>query len=264
LPFKSLKAVDRNVEIERLEPGEAMTKKRRVKGMGVPAKAYKRSGGDAAHAVIKVALSAIPKYGGAVAELFSFVVMPPLEKRKAEWAEKIEKRFRALEQKGVNIRALQDDPEFVDVILQATQIALRTSVEDKKKALLNAVRNSASGILTKGALRFVFLRLIEDFTSLHLKFLVFASSPEAFFKSIGKPYPFSGSTRGVGALSTLIESAFGMLDQPEFYKLIWSDLYAKGLIDLPTSSLNTSMSVPDLGADRVSPIGKQFLEFIKE
>src|SRR6267142_579138 len=101
-------------------------------------KVMKRTGGDIAHAVVKIALGAIPRVGGVAAGLFNFIVTPPLEKRKAEWVEEVERRLTTLEAEGFDIQALQNDPEFLDVILQATQVVLRTSVAEKKSALLNA------------------------------------------------------------------------------------------------------------------------------
>lgn len=49
----------------------------------------KKSAGDIAHTSAKAALSALPYVGGPAVELFQLVLQPPLEKRRAEWMERI-------------------------------------------------------------------------------------------------------------------------------------------------------------------------------
>ena len=44
-----------------------------------------RSMADAAHALVKAGLSAIPMVGGPAVELFQYVVQPPLERRREAW-----------------------------------------------------------------------------------------------------------------------------------------------------------------------------------
>jgi len=45
--------------------------------------------GDALHTFVKAGLSAIPIVGGPAAELFAYVVVPPLTKRRDEWLQLI-------------------------------------------------------------------------------------------------------------------------------------------------------------------------------
>jgi hypothetical protein len=45
--------------------------------------------GDAAHMMARAGLSAIPMIGGAGVELFSYLIVPPLTKRRDEWVQSI-------------------------------------------------------------------------------------------------------------------------------------------------------------------------------
>jgi hypothetical protein len=44
----------------------------------------KATGGDAAHMAVKAALSVIPALGGPAAELFAYLLAPPLERRRQD------------------------------------------------------------------------------------------------------------------------------------------------------------------------------------
>jgi hypothetical protein len=104
----------------------------------------KLSKGDVAHAVARSVLSIIPWVGGPAVELFNAIIAPPLEQRRDEWREEVGAALIRLEQeKGVNLEALRDNQVFIDTVLQATQIALRNSRQEKRRALRNAVLNAA-------------------------------------------------------------------------------------------------------------------------
>lgn len=52
---------------------------------GEKLEAPERSNGDAAHAIVKASLSAVPMVGGPAVELFQYLVQPPLDKRREAW-----------------------------------------------------------------------------------------------------------------------------------------------------------------------------------
>lgn len=215
------------------------------------------SKGDIAHVGVKAILSAVPHVGGPLSELFTFVVTPPLEKRRRAWMEEVGQRLQALEQKGIDLQGLQDNQEFLDTVLQATQAALRTSVDEKKTALANAITHSATGADVEGALRHMFLNFIDDFTEWHLRFLVLFADPDAFLKQQGK-----NTSMSMGGLANLIEIAFPELfGQREFYDQVWADLNARGLVNTP--GLHTTMSIHGLMAKRLTKTGEKFLGYIK-
>ncbi len=64
------------------------------------------STGDAAHAVARSGLGAIPIAGTAAVELLNALVTPPLERRRREWMERIGEGLRRLEdERNANLEA---------------------------------------------------------------------------------------------------------------------------------------------------------------
>jgi hypothetical protein len=102
-----------------------------------------RSTGDALHSIVK---SALALGAGPLAELFSFLVQSPFEKRMLQWMERCEMRFRHLAARDRTIvEALPTNEEFVSVFIAATQAAIRTHHQDKRRMLASAVEHSAIG-----------------------------------------------------------------------------------------------------------------------
>jgi hypothetical protein len=126
--------------------------------------------GDVAHTLAKAALSSVPGVGGAAAELFEFLLAPPLSKRRDEWMQSIAERLNAVE---TNLETLRGDAAFVTTMVQATQIAIRNHQGEKLEALRNAVTNSAIRRAPDDDVRAMFLSLVDAFTPTHLRILKF-------------------------------------------------------------------------------------------
>jgi len=106
--------------------------------------APKASLGDHAIGAAKVIGSAVPIFGGPGVELFNWLISPPLERRRQSWMEEVGSKLAELEKRtGVNLDELQTDDRFLDTVLKASQAAIRTSQEEKRAALRNAVLRSA-------------------------------------------------------------------------------------------------------------------------
>jgi hypothetical protein len=123
---------------------------------------------DAAYAIVKGTLSAIPIAGGFATELFGLMIAPPLTKRRDEWFESLAQRLKTLQ---LDFERLGQNPVFVTTVMHATQVALRTHQEEKLDALRNAVVNSAVGNTPEEDLRSLFLNLIDEFTPTHIHIL---------------------------------------------------------------------------------------------
>lgn len=210
-----------------------------------------RSGGDVAHAAVKAGLSAIPVLGGTAAEIFQFVIQPPLERRRVEWMAAVGEKLRELEERGVNLEELSKNEEFVSAAMQASNIALRTHQQEKLDALRNAVLNIAVGQAPDDALQHMFFRWVDSFSPLHLRILKFFQAPE----------PQPGVS--MGGLSSVLEARMPDLrGQRLVYDQIWKDLYAGGLVN--TDGLHAIMSETGLRERRTSPLGDAFLRFISD
>lgn len=219
----------------------------------------KRSKGDAAHKLVKGALSTIPAVGGPAAELFAAIVQPPLDRRRDEWMASVGEALDELRQtKGIDLESLREDDEFIDTVLQASQIALRHSPEEKRQALRAAIVNTATGGAPDRSLCQMFLRYVDELTEWHLGILKLFDDPEGWFsRSSQGPLNLS-----MGGLSSLIERAFPPLRNARaIYDQIWADLWQRGVVT--TESVHTMMSGHGLMARRTSDLGQRFLRFIE-
>lgn len=76
----------------------------------------------------------------------------------------------------------------VSIVLQATQIALRTHQTEKRMALRNAVMNAALPQAPEEGLQQMFLHFIDTFTEWHLRLL----SGSVILGAIGLVLPSGG------------------------------------------------------------------------
>jgi hypothetical protein len=213
--------------------------------------------GDAAHAVARAGLSAIPMFGGAAIELFSAIVTPPLERRRQKWMEEVGAALRMLEEeRGIKLEDLQNNPAFIDTIMHASQAALRNSQEEKRHALRNAILNAALPNPPEEAIQQMFIDLIDTFTEWHLRFLKLFHDPSLWFET------HESRPRGP-SLASVLEFAFpALLGRRSFYDQIWRDLYTRGLVTI--EGLHGMMTGHGLVQRRTTEMGEQFLRFIEE
>lgn len=121
---------------------------------------------------IKASLSAIPGFGGVLAEIFSFGVESPIQKRKRDFLIELAKNLDKLEEeKQIKISELRDNPEFIDLIMLSLEIAMKNSRREKIQMLQTGVINSILSIKEDMDLNFTFLKAIDDLTWMHVKTL---------------------------------------------------------------------------------------------
>lgn len=214
---------------------------------------------DAAYNLTKAGLAAIPGAGGVAVELLQRVIAPSLEKRRDVWMHEVGEALRNLEDaKNVNLEDLQANDSFIDTVLQASQIALRTSQKEKREALRNSILNSALPYPPEQSRQQMFLGYIDIFTVWHLKILRLFKEP-ALNPEVSD---YAHRSELGGGLSVILEKAFPELrGQRELYDQIWQDLYTRGLVN--TNGLHTMMSSGGLLASRATKLGKQFVHFIE-
>ena len=213
--------------------------------------------GDRVHAVMRSGLGAIPIAGQAAIELFGALVAPPLAKRRDEWMRDVGEMLAKLsEKKHVNLEDLQQNDAFLDLLMDASQAAIRNANQEKRKALQNAIRNAALGQGPEEALQHMFIRWVDELTDRHLRILHLFRDPEAWATINGRHLPT------LGALSDVLTDAFPELKRKrEFYDQVWRDLYTRGLVN--TDQPHTTMSSAGLSASRLTDTGTQFLQFIE-
>jgi hypothetical protein len=215
---------------------------------------------DTGYALTKGLIGSIPFAGAVGSELFSLIVRSPLENRQETWMEDIGNRLLLLEQKKfLDLRDLQSNEQFIDIVSRATGLAIKTSDGEKLQAFRNAVLNTAAGEAPSKTVSELFLNLIDGFTSWHIKILSLFNDPPVWFKLQGKRFPDAY----LGSLFLVVTSAFPELEgQADLAELIWSDLQRAGLHN--SSGLRTGMTGDGLTASRTTNLGKEFLRFIME
>ena len=215
---------------------------------------------DIAHGLLKAGFSAIPLAGGPAAELFAMLITPPLERRREEWMEDIGEALTLLMGHDlVDLGRLQEDDEFLDTVLQASQVALRNHQEEKRAALRGAIMNTAIGQSPGEALRLMFIGFIDYFTEWHLRVLFLFDEPRETLASLGQGVP----NLYMGDLEDVLEHAYPELrNSRTICDRIWSDLYQRGLVN--TDGLHTTMTGDGVLQSRTTDLGKRFLAFIQE
>jgi hypothetical protein len=190
--------------------------------------------------------------------LLNYLITPPLEKRRNEWLDALGTRLIQLEtEKGIYLEDLKENDEFIDIVIQATQIALRSSQEEKKEALKNAILNNVCGRAPVLSMQQMFINYIDTFTVWHIKLLDLFSDPVRWAKKVD--YSFQQVT--TGELSLILEEAFTeMSGERDFYDQIWKDLYSRGLVN--TEGLHVTMTGSGLMSRRATSIGEAFIKYI--
>ena len=216
--------------------------------------------GDYAHAGVRAGLSTAPFLGGPLAEFFSMIITPPLEKRRTDWLIDIFTRLKQLEEKveGFKIENLAENEIFISTLLYATQVAMRTHLREKLDALKNAVINSAVKLPIDENLQLIFLNLVDRYTPWHLIILHFLDDPRKYGVRNNISYP----SWSMGGTSAVLEFAMPELKgKRDFYDQIVRELFSNGLLNSDTF-LHTTMTDQGMFASRTTAMGKQFLAFI--
>jgi hypothetical protein len=206
---------------------------------------------DAAHAITRAGLGAIPFAGAATVELFNSVVIPPLVKRQQEWMERVGKSLLSLESvSGLSLESLENNDGFIDVVLKASHIALRTSQELKLEALKNTIINSVISPDLGDSKRHIFLGCLDSFTSWHLSLLAFLDTS----------YVHLNKNEEVETYVYIEEKFPDLASQKEFYKLLGKDLYSNVFINNANFESSPSGNLP---RSQTTDLGKEFLAFIQ-
>lgn len=167
-----------------------------------------------------------------------------------------------LHEKGaVDVEKLRDYPTFVDTVIQATRIAATTSNRAKLDALRAAVTNAATWESPDETRRQMFLRLVDDFTGWHLRFVALYDDPHRWCAENGDE-PRRAGMRGTTEIAGVLNAAFPeMHSEGELRERIWKDLFAAGLVG--AESLRSVSSEAGRYASRTTQLGKDFMKFIR-
>lgn len=216
---------------------------------------------DFAYAIIKGAISSIPfpLLPGIASEVLSLLIASPLSKRQAAWVDTIVQGLIELQEKvdEFRIEDLSDNENFVTIVLQATQLAVRNHQNEKLEALRNAVLNSTLPNSPDDDVQLIFLNLVDSLTPWHLRMLALFNNPTKWAEANERPFPQEWY---IGGVSQVIQHAYPELARhDQLLDKVVRDLRTEGLADIP---LGTMMTRSGMIEPRSTGLGKRFLTFI--
>jgi tRNA threonylcarbamoyladenosine modification (KEOPS) complex Cgi121 subunit len=217
--------------------------------------------GDVVHALAKGVISEVPLIGAPAAELFSLVVTPPLERRRAEWLNAIYGRLKQLESEvqGFEIQALKDNPLFITTVMHATIAALRNHQKEKLDALQNVVVNSARGVDIEENLQLLFLNMVDELTPLHLRVLKYLDNSRQWLEEHGIKFSMY-----IGGASSGLEVALPeLVGKRDVYDMLVMDLYNRGVLTLDKTTIHVGTSEAGILESHTTELGKKFLRYIE-
>lgn len=183
--------------------------------------------GDKAHRVVRAIIGASPFLSGTALEIFNWIIVPPVEKRKAKWMVKVSEAIAEIQEKfDLNVERLAENQHFISILLHASSIAMKNHQAEKINSLKNILINSASANNISEDIQFTFLNLINEFTTTHLKIFYdihagFCWSPVVSNRNYNVNLEFS---------RILIREYSELKGQGDFVYQIINDLISKNLL----------------------------------
>lgn len=126
---------------------------------------------------------AFPIVGDVVSTILGETFPTAYHRRCAEWRDDVTASLNELADREIDLRALKANDAFIDLVVDATTIAVRTSSELKRRSLRNAIINAGLPSPPSAAKQRLFLRLVDEFDELHLQLLNFFDSPGEFVRA---------------------------------------------------------------------------------
>jgi hypothetical protein len=209
---------------------------------------FKEKALDTVEIVAKTALSVIPVGGALATSVYDTVKGNCLSKRQEKWKDALEERLSKLE---TTLEDIGNNEFFTTALVKATELAMKTSREEKMAYLANSVVNSLTPDIDEEKL-IVFLSLLDKYTISHIKIIYFFNNPKRFDG-------ISSSSYMMGSPTTPLFQIYPELNNGLFKK-IYDDLYTDGMVT--TESLNVTMTGSGMVAKRTTPLCDEFLKFI--
>ena len=215
--------------------------------------------GDIAEDIARKTLALVPVLGGPAAALIDVMLAPALEKRRIQWSNELAELVNDLRARdpSLTVASLSADDEWIDAVLAATLVALRTSREEKWRALTSALAHIALRDEPDRDLNSVFLNLIDVLTPSHLRVLHMLQSTRAFAASQGTTVPLTLDRSFHHVVARLLP------DVPfDLYSLLSADLESRGL--LITGPPAVAAYTDPVDQRLTTPLGDRFLSFISD
>lgn len=177
------------------------------------------------------------------------------KKRREKWEALVEQEIASLK---TSIEELSDNENFATMIVKTTELAMKTSKEEKLKYLASALKGSISTNLSEDKM-IIFMALLEKYTVSHIRLLSFFRDPKEY---IGIEIEPCGNKKDRYDYEKKHKDYFLLMHKNivEIFDKCYEDLYSDGMISEDSrSSGNGAVS------KKITTIlGEEFLMLIQE
>jgi hypothetical protein len=207
--------------------------------------------------IAKAAASVVP-LGSLGIELIAQLCRKPLENRRNLWLEEVTQAIREISatQKDLTPSKLAENPEFVSILLRATDSAMKTHQAEKRELLRNAIVSAAQPSPPDFDKQLFFLKTVDELTLNQILVLSFYNDPRGWFtkRHITPPEFFSAPR-----LAPLQQAYPEIAYDPFFDELIHSELERRKLVDNMKG-----MALHDQVYESITTaLGREFLAFVR-
>lgn len=215
----------------------------------------KSAGLGALDVATEIVASSLPGIAGLKNVFVEKLVRAPLEKRRAEFHERVAEGLAQLEARldGFNPAALEENESFISAVYEATQAAMRSSVEVKREYLANAVLNVAAGYTLDDVIQASFIQIIARFSVQHVAVLKVYKDPA----SLGHLFPQSNANIDAPMKDLLARTLIPKGVSQDALDRVHDDLDSERMIAFYAVQGNINES-----GSLLTPIGEKFLRFI--
>jgi len=127
---------------------------------------------DKVHRLVRATLGALPLFSGTAVELLNALIEPPIERRRSVWMEQVTVAINEIHQRlGIDLENFKNNEEFISILIQASQIALKNHQTEKLELLRNVLVNSFNNGSLSTDKKFTFLHLLDQYTPTHILLL---------------------------------------------------------------------------------------------
>lgn len=226
-------------------------------------KAPKNTKAEAAAAILKGAVSAIPFAGSLISEVGN-LYLNPLEKRKKEWMNEVCRAIEEIQSRFSRIpNSLEQDEAFISFLYQTTILAMKNHQKEKLRALSNGLISAADPDGETDDIVFKFIRYIDDLSVTHLRILAGLEKHAgqiARAKKLYQVYKEFQSLTGISVDRGIFRSFLQDLDAMFLLRIGDVDDFPE--YASKTESLITQQS--KIKPVQVTDLGRKFLSFIRQ
>jgi hypothetical protein len=187
------------------------------------------------------------------------VLAPLLTTGMTEFVNDLAERVQQLEDAGrLRIDELLKNERFVEAVGTASRLAPFTVRDEKRRALRNAVLNSALTQDLDALEQQIFFGFIERFTDLHLVMLKLLKDPEHWPGRSGAQF---GRSLNSALRAVLMDGLPALQMRPFLADQVWLELRSNNLVE-GAESLDNAGEGPSVTRKRTTAFADRFLEFI--